>query len=178
MIRGKNLRLRAIEKSDLPHFVRWLNDPEVIAGLTIDWPLSLWQEEEWFAGLARRPIHERPLMIEVAQNDGWQPIGNLSLHGIDWKIRQAEVGILIGEKSFWNRGYGGEALRLLIDHAFAELNLNRIFLRVYANNPRAIRAYEKIGFVHEGRLRQAHYADHRYHDVLIMSVLRSEWKQV
>ncbi len=177
MIHGQRLRLRAVEKSDLPHFVRWLNDPEVIAGLTVDWPLAAWQEEEWFAGLSKRPQHERPLVIEVPQGEGWQPIGNLSLMNIDWKVRQAEVGIMIGEKTYWNRGYGGEALRLLLDHAFAVLNLNRIFLHVYANNPRAIRAYEKIGFVHEGRLRQAHYAAGRYHDVLMMSVLRSEWKQ-
>ncbi len=177
MITGKRLRLRALEASDLPYFIRWLNDPEVIAGLTIDWPLSSWQEEDWFKKLAQRSPHERPLVIEVPHDDGWRPIGNLGLLHIDWKTRQAEAGIMIGDKNYWNRGYGSEALQLLITHVFRTLNLNRIYLHVYSNNPRAIRAYEKIGFVHEGTLRQAHYAQGRYHNVFVMSVLRSEWNQ-
>jgi len=82
---------------------------------------------------------------------------------------------LIGDKSYWNQGYGTEALRLLLRVGFETLNLHRIFLRVYETNPRAIRAYEKAGFVQEGRQRQAEFKDGRYIDVLVMSMLVAEY---
>jgi RimJ/RimL family protein N-acetyltransferase len=85
---------------------------------------------------------------------------------------------MIGDKTYWTQGYGTEAVRLLIKHGFNSLNLNRIFLRVFENNPRAIRAYEKAGFVHEGRERQAEFRDGRYIDVLLMSILKDEFSQV
>jgi len=67
-------------------------------------------------------------------------------------------------------------MRLLVNHAFKTLNLNRVALQVYANNPRAVRSYEKVGFVHEGRKRQGMYKDGEYIDIMLMSVLRSEWR--
>ncbi len=176
MIYGERIRLRALEEEDLPLFVRWLNDPEVRQGLVIYLPLSHTEEKKWFTGLAQRPADERPLMIEIRQGEGWLPIGDIGLQAIEWRARSAEVGILIGEKSYWGQGYGSEAMRLMLKHAFDTLNLNRVFLRVYAHNPRAIRAYEKVGFVHEGRMRQARYHAGEYFDVLLMSVLRSEWQ--
>jgi diamine N-acetyltransferase len=175
MIYGERIRLRAIEHDDLGLFVRWLNDPEVRAGLTVIFPLSMPDEEKWFEKTLQAPIYEHPLVIEIQENDGWIPVGNCAYHAIDWRNRSAEIGILIGEKRSWNQGYGTECLGLLLRYGFMELNLERIFLRVYENNPRAIRAYEKAGFVHEGRLRKAEFQDGVYHDVLVMSVLRSEW---
>jgi RimJ/RimL family protein N-acetyltransferase len=86
------------------------------------------------------------------------------------------VGIFIGEKSLWNQGYGTEVMKLLLKHGFHTLNLNRIALEVYENNPRAVRSYEKAGFVHEGCKRQGMYKDGHYIDILLMSVLRSEWQ--
>lgn len=82
---------------------------------------------------------------------------------------------MIGDKSAWNQGCGSEATHLMLQHGFENLNLHRIYLRVYQNNPRAIRAYEKVGYIHEGRMRQAIYKNGKFEDVLLMSVLRSEW---
>lgn len=176
MIYGKRIRFRAVERTDLPMFVSWLNDPEVTAGLLLYLPISLASEEGWFDHMLARPASEHPLVIEVRQGDGWTPIGNLGFHQIDPRLHSAEVGIFIGEKSMWNQGYGTEAMALLLRHGFDTLNLNRIMLKVYETNPRAIRSYEKVGFVHEGRLRQAEYKDGGYIDVLLMSVLKSEWQ--
>jgi hypothetical protein len=81
------------------------------------------------------------------------------------------VGIFIGEKTLWNKGYGTEAMRLLLRHGFETLNLNRICLRVFETNPRAVRSYEKAGFMLEGRERQGMYKDGQYIDVLMMSIL-------
>jgi diamine N-acetyltransferase len=176
MIPGERVRLRAIERDDLPRFVAWLNDPEVSRGLMLSTPLSMAQEEQWFSHMLERPVEEHPLAIDVNTPEGWTAVGNIALHAVDWKERSAEVGIFIGEKSLWNHGYGREAMQLMLRYAFNTLNLNRIFLRVYATNPRAVKSYENAGFVHEGRLRQAHFQDGQYIDVLLMSVVRSEWK--
>jgi RimJ/RimL family protein N-acetyltransferase len=161
----------------LPQFVAWLNDPEVRAGLLVSLPMSQAFEENWFENMIKRPIEEQPMTIENKQGDTWVPIGNCGFHNLDWRSRAGEVGIFIGEKSLWNQGLGTEVMRLLLRHGFNTLNLNRIELGVYDNNPRAIRSYEKAGFVLEGRKRSAVYKDGRYNDLLIMSVLRREWKE-
>jgi diamine N-acetyltransferase len=179
MIYGERIRLRAIERDDIPRFVEWLNDPEVIAGLVINLPMASWDETRWFENLAQRPAEERPLALDMSLPDGgWKHIGNVGLEGIEWMNRSAGFGIFIGEKSFWNQGYGTEATHLTLKHGFETLNLNRIFLHVYETNPRAIRAYEKVGFVKEGSMREARYHNGVYIDVLLMSILRSEWDAI
>jgi RimJ/RimL family protein N-acetyltransferase len=189
MIYGERIRLRGVERADLPRFVAWLNDPEVKENLLMQTPLSQAMEDSWFESMLKRPVEEHPLIIEVRQaGDGvdgeadggdadWLPIGNCSINDIHWSIRSAEVGIFIGEKALWNQGYGTQAMRLLLRHGFETLNLNRIFLRVFETNLRAVRSYEKAGFILEGRQRQAMYKDGRYIDVLVMSILRSEWEE-
>ncbi len=106
----------------------------------------------------------------------WVHIGNTGLHNIDFVTREAEFGIFIGEKSYWNQGLGREAALLTLKHGFEDLNLNRIFLFVFENNLRGIASYKAVGFVHEGTLREAIYKNGRYYNVLVMSVLHSEWK--
>jgi RimJ/RimL family protein N-acetyltransferase len=175
MIFGERVRLRAVEHDDLPRFVAWLNDPEVLEGLAVFLPLSQAGEERWYQNMLESPPAEHPLVIEVRREDGWMPVGNCGLHKIDPKNREAEVGIFIGEKSCWNQGYGTDAMRLMLEHAFRTLNLHRVFLRVMEPNRRAVRCYEKVGFVHEGRMRQAEYKHGEYLDVLLMSVLQQEW---
>lgn len=177
MIPGKRIRLRCIDRDDLPVFVRWFNDPEVRQFLSILLPLSQTQEERWFENMLQQPPETHPLMIEVNIAESWQAIGNTGFVQINWYNRDTEIGIVIGEKSFWNRGYGSEAMRLMLKHAFNTLNLNRVYLRVYETNLRGIRAYEKAGFIQEGRMRQALYREGKYFDILLMSILRSEWQE-
>ena len=180
MIIGNRVRFRAVERGDLPTFVKWLNDPEVQQGIMIHHPFSQAEEENWYEGMIKHPIDEHVMGIEVretepeAGEEQWKLIGSLAFNEIDWRNRAAEFGIMIGDKKYWNRGYGTEAVLLLVNHGFNTLNLNRIFLRVFENNPRAIRAYEKAGFVHEGKLRQAEFRDGKYIDVLMMSRLKDE----
>ena len=177
MIYGERIRLRAITRADLPLFVEWLNDSEVTHGLIHYLPFSLEDEESWFEGMRKTPQEEHPLMIDICSEEGWEAIGDCGLFDIDWRIRQAEFGIVIGAKQHWNKGYGTEALKLMIQHGFNALNLNRIHLRVYETNPRAIRSYEKAGLTLEGRKRQAHFDNGKYIDVLLMSILRAEWQE-
>ena len=178
MIYGERVRLRHVEREDLPQFMEWLNDPEVSRGLSIHIPLSMDEEESWYEQVLKSPNEERPLCIEAKHEDGWKLIGNSGLFPVDWRNRNAEFGIFIGDRTEWNQGYGTEAVKLILEHGFSTLNLHRIFLRVFADNQRAIRVYEKIGFVHEGRHRQAEFHGSQYHDILFMSMLRSEWEEL
>ena len=176
MIYAERIRLRHAEREDLPTFVRWLADPEIRRGINMHLPMSLAREELWFDEMIQRPVDMQTLVIEVQAGKKWGLIGTCGFHNIDWKARSAELGILIGERKEWNKGYGTETMRLLLRQGFETLNLHRLFLRVYDHNKGAIRAYEKAGFVHEGRLRDAGFSDGKYKDTLLMSVLRSEWK--
>ncbi|MGH2581775.1 MAG: GNAT family N-acetyltransferase [Anaerolineales bacterium] len=170
MIIGERVRLRSIERADLPRFVEWLNDPDVRINLAAYLPMSMAREE-----MMKRPSEEHALGIEARAGETWKLIGSCGLTDINWQERSAELGIMIGAKDEWNKGYGTEAMRLLCKHSFETLNLYRLYLHVYDDNPRAIRSYEKVGFIHEGRLRAARYENGRYTDVLSMSVLRPEW---
>lgn len=178
MITGTRTRLRAMEHSDLANFVRWLNDEEVTEGLLLSLPLSMAQEEAWFEKMLQRPPEEQVLVIEARAPEGWLPVGSTSFNEFDWRSRIAEFGIVIGEKKVWGQGHGQDAVRLMLRHGFNTLNLNRIFLQVFETNQRAIHSYERTGFVLEGRLRQDMFKNGKYLDVLIMSVLRSEWQDV
>ncbi|PJF44100.1 MAG: N-acetyltransferase, partial [Phototrophicales bacterium] len=100
------------------------------------------------------------------------------LHGPDLRNRSSEVGISIGQPSYWDQGYGTDAMRVLLRYGFYEINLHRIELKVYSFNERAIRSYEKLGFQKEVVARQAIFRDGQYHDVIIMGLLRSEWRDV
>jgi RimJ/RimL family protein N-acetyltransferase len=175
VIYGKRIRLRAIEREDVKKFHEWVNDPEVTQGLQMYLPLSMKEEEDWFERMTKGDRHEKPFAIDVRKGKAWKLIGNCGTFSISLTNRSCELGIMIGEKSEWNKGYGAEAMTLLLKHGFETLNLNRIFLRVYEENVRAVRSYEKAGFVLEGRQRQAVYKHGKYEDVLFMSVLRSEW---
>lgn len=178
MIYGERIRMRAPEREDLPMFVEWINDPQVREGLMMYLPMSLAREEKWFEEVLNRPPDYQPMVIEVQELDEWIPIGNMGIFAHDKNAHSVEFGIMIGNKAYWDKGYGTEALQLLLKHCFDTLNLNRVFLRVFETNPRAIRCYEKAGFVHEGRLRQALFKDGAYRDILLMGILREEWKPI
>jgi len=190
MIYGQRIRFRGIERDDLPTFVKWINDPEVKAGIGIYRPYSQAEEDDWFEEMLKHPPDEHVLAIEIRTqgesegilaedvtdpgSESWKLIGSCGFFKIDTRNRGAEFGINIGEKRYWHQGYGTEAVRLLVSYGFETLNLHRIFLRVFETNQRAIRAYEKAGFIHEGRQRQAEFRDGRYIDVLVMSILSDE----
>jgi RimJ/RimL family protein N-acetyltransferase len=168
---GKRIRLRAIERSDIPTFVLWFNDPEVRKNLLVYMPMSQAQEERWFeAQLEDQDRH----ILGIETLDG-ALIGNIGLENINWRDNKAELGIVIGEKEYWNNGYGSEAIIILLDFVFRQMNLRRVFLRVFEDNKRAMRCYEKCGFKVEGRLREAHFADGKYNDELVMGILRHEF---
>ncbi len=171
MILGHKTRLRAIEREDLLTFVRWFNDPEVRRYLDMYLPMSKAEEEAWFEAYLKDDT-SRNFAIETEEGE---LIGTIGWGDLDWKNRSACLGIVIAEKEYWGGGYGTDAVTALVGFAFNEMNLHRIYLSVFEFNDRAIRCYEKCGFRHEGRAREALFRDGKYHDHLLMAVLRQEF---
>ena len=175
MILGERVRLRPIERDDLPRFVEWFGDPEVRRHLLVYLPFSLAQEERWFENLLGRLERQEDVLLGIETADGVH-IGNVGLHSINWKDRNAELGIAIGEKAYWGQGYGTDAIRTLLGLAFQEMNLHRVFLRVDVDNARGIRCYDKVGLRREGTLREVVFKEGVYCDQYVMSILRSEFE--
>jgi RimJ/RimL family protein N-acetyltransferase len=133
MANTPRIRLRPIEREDLPRFVAWFADGEVRHFLARYLSMSMASEEKWFEETLARPEDERPMAIDLHAGEGvWRHIGAAGYQSIDWRNRGAEVGLAIGEKSMWNQGLGTEVMEAMLRHGFETLNLHRIFLRVFA----------------------------------------------
>lgn len=173
MLNGKNLTLRAITRDDLPHYVQWLNDPEVTRHLLWFLPLNIDDETDWYESQRKDPdIVNFAIEITATQKH----IGSISLHVRNRLDQVAELGILIGDKTEWGKGYCQEAINLILKYGFFTLNLNRIYLRVYENNIGGIKCYERSGFVLEGTLREAGFSEGKFINHHIMSILRREFQ--
>lgn len=169
---GKRVALRPLEEGDLERCVRWMNDPEVRTFLGNQHPRNLRaQRERWL----KMYDSQTEMILAITLRRGGRHIGICGLHRIDSINRNTELGITIGEKAAWGRGYGEDVLNCLLRHAFETLNLHRVFLRCDAFNARGIACYKKCGFREEGRSREDAFREGRYHDTLIMGILRSEW---
>src|SRR5262249_40445140 len=154
LIRGRLVFLRAAERADIPVFTRWFNDERVSRFLCMDTPFSTVAEEAWFERL-QEAQGKRVYHFAICAADDGRAIGTIGLHDLDLKHGNAEVGIAIGDPSDWERGYGTDAMRAMLDFGFGIVRLERIQLLVYTFNARARRSYEKAGFVLEGTQRKA-----------------------
>lgn len=155
---------------DVDKYTEWLNDYEITQYLTVaPMTITLHSEKE---ALLRLSQEHNYAIIDIATD---KLLGSCGLIDIDKLNRTAEVGIFIGDKNFLGRGYGREALSLLIDYAFTVLNMNNIMLRVYSFNERAIRSYESIGFKVIGKRRKALIRNRKEYDIYFMDILASEY---
>jgi RimJ/RimL family protein N-acetyltransferase len=167
--------LRAVEREGLETLRRFWNDLEIeiAGGDDPPQPVSLERLRARFDRKASEGSREK--IDFVIEADG-ACIGACGLFNIDVAARHCELGITIGERDYWGRGYGREAVRLMLDYAFRVRNLRRVWLEVHATNERAIRAYKVCGFVEEGRMRGHVWLAGHYMDNVIMGVMREEWR--
>jgi RimJ/RimL family protein N-acetyltransferase len=139
-------------------------------------PLFLWEpfsEASLRERIRRWEEDPATLMLAICERPTARAVGHTGLVRIDWVSRAAIFFIAIGDPADWSRGFGGEATRLICDHAFDTMNLQRIQLHVWAGNEPAVKAYERAGFEREGVLRRAMYHAGRYEDFYVMAKLRS-----
>jgi RimJ/RimL family protein N-acetyltransferase len=173
VLTGEKVTLRSIERDDLPRLWQFNNDveTEVAGGGDPPLPQSLARLQADFDREAAKGGRDGANFAIVA--DG-TVIGQCGLHGFNDTDRTCELGITIGDKAYWGRGYGRDAVRLLVDYAFRLRNYRKVWLRVWGNNERAIRSYLACGFVEEGRLRRHVWSAGEYVDLVYMGVLRDE----
>jgi len=170
---GKTVRLRPFEERDLDHIMDWINDPEVTRTLLVGrYPMTRPMEKAWLDERLKGSTSEVAFVIETLAGEYLGGIGYLHIMNLE---RHAELGIVIGRKSEWGKGYAREAMSLFVDYGFEQLNFNLIYLTVMPHNTRAHQIYASLGFREEGRLRQRTYRDGNYSDLISMSLHREEW---
>jgi RimJ/RimL family protein N-acetyltransferase len=169
-LEGRLVRLRPFEEEDVPQVSELFNDPDLLSfveAVTFPGPradtLQFWRE-------GRTDPTGQVFVIETG---GEELVGLCDLRAVTARSRSATLGITI-YKPFWEKGFGTDAVRTLCRFGFREMNLQRIELHVHETNPRGRRAYEKVGFKEEGRLRRAHFVDGQHVDVIVMGLLFDE----
>ena len=163
--------LREICKKDIPAVNRWRNDKRLSEYLCAPFRYSnLEGDKDWFANYMRN--RNTNLRCAICLKRTKKIIGVVYLTSIDLINRSAEFSIMLGERDYQNKGIGTVVTRMMLEHAFLNLNLNRIFLVVQQDNNAGIRCYEKNGFRKEGVLREALYKKGGYKDLVLMCVLR------
>jgi RimJ/RimL family protein N-acetyltransferase len=168
------VKLRELARADIPVVNRWREDRDLVDGLGA--PARYITEEvdhSWFDEYLRR--RGTDIRCTVLVDGEPEPIGLVSLTGIDAVHRRAELHLLIGRRDLHGRGLGTDATVQMLRHAFRDLNLHRVFLSVLSSNAAAIRVYEKAGFRREGLAREAAYKRGRYEDLMEMAVLSHEF---
>ena len=174
VLKGERLFLTPITEQDTKDIIRWRNQ-DFVRGRFI------------YQGLFTKESHEKWLRTKVASgevvqfiirlNESQRAIGSVYFRDIDSIHQKAEYGIFIGEADCLGQGYGTDAAGLAMNYAFEEMRLNKLMLRVLADNKRAIRSYEKAGFVEEGRFKEDVCIEGRYYDVIFMAVLRGDYME-
>lgn len=171
MYEGKLVRLRALEREDLEANWRFVNDYETVKGMSsgILFPCSREDESRWLEQQSSYTRGEYQFAVETLKEQAL--IGRCGLLRVDWKNRLAELGIMIGDEKYRGRGYGTDAMNLLCDFAFSEMNLHKLKLSVFDFNQAAIRCYEKCGFQREGVSPKEIFRGGEYHDVVVLGKL-------
>ncbi|MCD6545634.1 MAG: GNAT family N-acetyltransferase [Thermotogae bacterium] len=174
MLEGQKVKLREYRKEDIPKAWEYINDPDVRRFLNpgIPYPMRLEDEEKWFE---EQRSGKDTYNFAIILKDTGEYIGGCGINTVDWKNRHVCVGIFLGKK-FWSKGYGTDAMKVLVNFIFSQMNINKVYLHVYSFNKRAIKSYEKCGFKIEAVLREHIFRDGEYHDEYVMSILRREWK--
>ncbi len=173
-LRGERVCLRPLEREDLAAIRKWANDPEIRRLTAEVEPMSQARAEEFL-----EKVHkdlDRVWFIICLRESG-RAIGEAGLLRMFHPWRTTDLSIIIGEKDAWGRGYGTEAILLLLDYAFGYLGFHRVSVGVVGFNGRAVRFYQKVGFRKEGLQREGYYYDHQYHDFVMMSILEDEYRE-
>lgn len=174
MYTGKLVRLREYRKEDATLALQYINDWEIYRHLHkgVLFLKTMADEEKWVESISSTK-DEYDFAIEALDSNKY--IGSCGFNNIDWKNRVAEIGIMIGDKNYLSKGYGTDALKILLNFIFEEMNIRRVKLNVYSFNERAIKCYKKLGFITEGILRQEVFREGQYHDEYIMGLFKDEF---
>jgi RimJ/RimL family protein N-acetyltransferase len=174
MLIGDRVTLRLVEEEDLALLVRWRNTPRIWDCFFNKFPIAMGAQRDWYAQLRQSTTYK---LFMICSAPASVPVGTIGLDHLDFVDRSAELGgLLIGEDADLGKGYAKEAMRLLLEYCFMRLNLHRVYAHIYAHNEPSVRLFRRSGFEDEGRLREARFDRGAYRDVLVMSILASEYR--
>jgi len=171
--------LGTMHKGYLPDFLMFANTAQMTQGINLVPPVDLSEQEEWLQILAKHTtlvfaiLHHEPV-----NGDAYQYIGHIGIHGIKWPDGIGTTGILIGNSNNWMRGYGTEAMLLLLSHAFQMLGLRKLTSEVKAFNARSLGHLLKCGYRIVGRYTKQDYHYGSYVDRILLEVFREDWKPI
>ena len=166
-IEGEKVYLSPINLEDYEKYAEWLNNPNITQFLDChDSLITLSNEKDILPVIANQEF-----TYAIIRKEDDTLLGNVGVTKIDYKNGRANLGIFIGREDNLSKGYGSEAIKLIVDFAFKELRLHNIDLTVFANNPRAIKAYTKCGFVEYGRRHEAIFHNGEYIDLIYMEII-------
>jgi RimJ/RimL family protein N-acetyltransferase len=169
------ITLREISRDDLPIINRWRSDPVVADGIGAPRRfIGLDVDVKWYEEYLTRRSSEVRCAVCLAESG--QLVGMVSLTRIDYIHRNAEFNAMVGEREAKNRGVGTEATRAMVRHGLFDLNLHRIYVSILRDNVSSIRMCEKAGFREEGTIREGAYKNGRYHDLVLMGLIKSDWQ--
>ncbi|MBU0477133.1 GNAT family N-acetyltransferase [bacterium] len=173
---GRRIYLRPLNQRDInKKYLSWLNDSEVTKYMEIGiFPTTKNELQDYYERINKS---KTDVMFAIVTKKQGRHIGNIKLGNINWVHRFAELGIMIGDKRYWSKGYGQEACQLLLKYAFNRLNLNKVILGVHAPHKAAIKAYQKVGFQIEGRLTKMLNLDGKYVDKVYMGILQRDFNK-
>lgn len=177
MFNTRRISLQRMTENDIAKYHDWKNDFEVMTTTSPYLDTYSFNETKEFVTnvILNNPNSKSYMIVDIETNN---PIGITSLVNIDWKNRNAECIIDIGEKEYWGQGFGKESLSLLLQYAFLELNLKRVGLKVYSFNERAINLYTNLGFSKEGEIRENIFRNGSWYNTIIMGLLSEEYTKV
>ncbi|MBO3706085.1 MAG: GNAT family N-acetyltransferase [Candidatus Accumulibacter sp.] len=161
-----------MRRADAPLLYEWITHRELVILNAPYHPVSDVDHAAWVESMLTKRTDMVIFVIEELASN--KAIGTCQLLNINWRHRSAELQIRIGDEAFRSKGHGTEAVKLLCHFGFADLNLHRIYLHVFETNKRAIRAYEKAGFLREGSLKEAAFIDGRWLDVAVMGLIEQD----
>lgn len=175
LFRGEHIRLTALNPDDVPTVTGWYEDSDFLRLLDAApaYPRVRSAMEDWIEDGSKR---KNAFLFAIRLLDTDQLLGFVELDDILWTHGVAWVAIGIGSPAHRSKGYGCEAMSLVLDFAFSELNLHRVQLTVFSYNDHAIRLYEKLGFQAEGIYRECLHRDGQRHDMILYGLLRPEWE--
>jgi diamine N-acetyltransferase len=172
-IEGELVALGPLGREHIPLYLRWINDFGTTRMLGLPpRPMTLEQETAWYEQAA---VDDGRIGFTIYERSTGRPIGNCGLHEVDLSNRRTMVGIMIGEPDARGRGYGTEAMRLLLDYIFTALGLHSVMLTVFEYNRAGRRCYEKVGFREMGRRRESRWYNGRFWDEIHMDILATEF---
>jgi RimJ/RimL family protein N-acetyltransferase len=173
--RGGLVRLAATDPEELAATLSRFSRDSEYSRLLDSFPCRLFTKEGTKKWIEKDLEKEKVIIFAIRTLTDDRLIGDVGLDGMTWNHGESFLGIGVGEREFWGKGYGSDAMKLVLGYAFTELNLRRVTLNVFEYNPRAIHCYEKVGFQHEGRVRKYLNREGRRWDLLYMGITKDEW---